>query len=66
MPKPSDGDDMNTAHHPPIFETRFLNDGPQEFPRPSIWPRVFQFLAGFVVVCACIECVVWAVEMAVG
>ncbi len=57
---------MNTAHHPPIFETRFLNDGPQEFPRPSIWPRVFQFLAGFVVVCACIECVVWAVEMAVG
>lgn len=34
---------MNNAHRLPIFETRFLSDGPQEFPRPFPWARFIHF-----------------------
>jgi len=38
---------MITDHRPPLFETRFLSDGPQEFPRkyPG-WVRVLIVLLG--------------------
>ncbi len=33
---------MNTMHRQPLFETRFLSDGPQEFPRQSIIARLLR------------------------
>jgi hypothetical protein len=43
---------VNDAHRQTLFETRFLSDGPQEFPRPSIWPRVIHFVASATVLIA--------------
>ena len=36
------GEQMITDHRPPLFETRFLSDGPQEFPRK--FPRSVRVL----------------------
>jgi hypothetical protein len=33
---------MDTSHRPPLFETRFLSDGPEELPRK--FPRVVRLL----------------------
>jgi hypothetical protein len=57
---------MNDAHHPPLFETRFLSDGPQEFPRPSILPRLLHLALSFIAVCGFCGVVIWAVSKGLG
>ena len=51
---------MNTAHRPAIFETRFLNDGPEIWPRTNVAARLTRALAKLVVV----GCAVGAVIVA--
>lgn len=56
---------MDDTHRLPLFETRFLSDGPQEFPRPSILPRICHFVLSFAAVIGFIAVVVAAVSVAV-